>query len=559
MKNFYELFFSLLSSFKYLFILKNEKNSLAQYLKIGLAVIFSVLYLPHAFILIQDINLISAFEVDPGSIIASINDLFNMPMYNMLNGYHSKFYGWTYFSINFLLLTPLKILLYLFGIKSQTPILFAIKIIYFSIGLLMTLAFYEVLNKLSRNRFLIINFLFSFLFVASSVHYVFYFIHPESTGALFIFLGISTLLLFIKESKLLLYYTGVIFLVMASLAKQTFFIAALPIFFCFLDVYRRSININSSSFVTSTHLFKLLKNTFYLSLFIFFIIHPYAFFKPIAFLSFQHSLALSFSANGEVSYIDSIYSWINFLKYNHLMYFSFWSLFFVIPFAFYKYKKTNHYEYFLTVMNGIAAIFIFLFVAYGNRLVFFDNYLFPCYLFLFFNIFVISHFLIIKTRNYKFVFFNEFFHVAFISLFSYFIFTGMKATLTDSLTRLNYKNSIAFRSYDYIKSNIKNGDKIAHDHFVAVPDYMNNISCHFWRGCGTDFIEEFNPNYVIFNPNFSFNGKSIETQRLEKYVKDHNMILAGKISSLQFNIVDVGISNNDNTVSILIYKKRPIK
>ena len=60
-----------------------------------LVLIFSVLYLPQAFVMFQDINLISAFEVDPGSMIASINDLFQTPIYNMMNGYHSKFYGWT--------------------------------------------------------------------------------------------------------------------------------------------------------------------------------------------------------------------------------------------------------------------------------------------------------------------------------------------------------------------------------------------------------------------------------------------------------------------------------
>jgi hypothetical protein len=555
LRNLYELIFLLFGSFKSLFVLKKEKNPLAQYLKIGLVVIFSFLYLPHAFILIQDINLISAFEVDPGSIVASINDLFNKPIYNMLNGYHSKFYGWTYFSINFLLLTPLKILLYLFGIKSQTPILFAIKIIYFSIGLLMALAFYQVLNKLSRDRLLIINFLFSILFIVSSVHHVFYFIHPESTGALFIFLGISSLLLFIKEGKLLLYYIGVIFLVMASLAKQTFFIAALPILFCFIDGYRKKINMSPSPFLTSSHFFKLLKNTFYLSLLVFFIIHPYAFVKPIEFLKFQYSLSQSFSSAGDVGYLHSINSWVGLIKYNPLMYFSFVSLPLVIPFAFFMYKKSNLYEYFLVSVNGIAAFFIFLFVAYGNRLVYSDAYLFPCYLFLFFNIFGIVQFLIIETKKFKFLLFREFFYITSIGFFVFLIAVGIKSTLHDSLRRLDYKNSIAFRTYEYINNNVKPGDKIAHDHFVAVPSNMNNISCHFWHGCGTDYIEEFNPTYVMFNPIFSFNGKSVETERLAKYVKDHNMVLIGKITSLQFNVVDVGINNNDNSVGVLIYKK----
>jgi hypothetical protein len=131
----------------------------------------------------------------------------------------------------------------------------------------------------------------------------------------------------------------------------------------------------------------------------------------------------------------------------------------------------------------------------------------------------------------------------------------MKSTLHDSELRLDYKNSIAFKTYKYINNNIRSGDKIVHDHFVAVPSNMNNISCHFWHGCGTDYIEEFNPTYVMFNPIFSFNGKSVETERLAKYVKDHNMVLIGKITSLQFNIVDVGINNNDNSVGVLIYKK----
>jgi hypothetical protein len=131
----------------------------------------------------------------------------------------------------------------------------------------------------------------------------------------------------------------------------------------------------------------------------------------------------------------------------------------------------------------------------------------------------------------------------------------MKSTLHDSEVRLDYKNSIAFRTYEYINNNIKSGDKIAHDHFVAVPSNMNNISCHFWHGCGTDYIEEFNPTYVMFNPNFSFNGPSKETLRLKKYIKDHNMKLVSSIAARQGNIVDININGGDDAVKVLIYKK----
>jgi hypothetical protein len=301
-----------------------------------------------------------------------------------------------------------------------------IKIIFFLIGLFTTLAFYQVLNKLSKNNNLIINFLFCILFITSSIHYIFYFIHPESTGALFIFLGISSLLFYIKTPKLTIYFVGVIFLVMASLAKQTFFIASLPILFCFIDVYKKELNMNYSSFFISSHLVKLLKNTLYLSLFAFFIIHPYAFIKPIDFLKFQYLLSQSFSAAGEVSYFQSINSWVGIIKYNPLMFFSLMSLPFIIPFTFFMYKKSNLYEYFLFSMNGIAAIFLFLFVAYGNRLVFYDVYLFPCYLFLFLNIFGIVQFLIIRSLKFKFLFFREFFYIISIGFLLLFVLHGLK-------------------------------------------------------------------------------------------------------------------------------------
>jgi hypothetical protein len=62
--------------------------------------LFTILYLPHAFILVDDLGLIIAYEYDPGSHISAIEQL--LTSYNNLHaGYHSKFYGWTYFSINF--------------------------------------------------------------------------------------------------------------------------------------------------------------------------------------------------------------------------------------------------------------------------------------------------------------------------------------------------------------------------------------------------------------------------------------------------------------------------
>ena len=95
-----------------------NKNKVYNFFKLFLFLIFSILFLPQTFILNEDINLIFAFEVDPGSIIISINNLFNIPYYNMFNGYHTTYYGWTYASLTFLFLLPFKLIFFIFKIES---------------------------------------------------------------------------------------------------------------------------------------------------------------------------------------------------------------------------------------------------------------------------------------------------------------------------------------------------------------------------------------------------------------------------------------------------------
>jgi hypothetical protein len=59
---------------------------------------------------------------------------------------------------------------------------------------------------------------------------------------------------------------------------------------------------------------------------------------------------------------------------------------------------------------------------------------------------------------------------------------------------------------------------------------MGIIGCQYWQGCGTDYIEEFHPDYVIFSDDWTFGGtKLAESLRLEKYVKDHHFILTDRI------------------------------
>ncbi len=526
---------------------KEHECVIFRFLLIGL---FSLVYLPHAFILLDDINLISAYEVDPGSMISAINDLYHRHYYDMMNGYHSRYYGWSYFSINFFLLLPIKIFALLFGSSSDFLSVLLIKLTFFLIGLLAVLGLWIGLNKIGAGKRYLISFCVCLLFVFSSTSYLFYFIHPETTGALFIFAAIGCLIEYVKKAKNITFLLGLTFLVLASMSKQTFFIGSIFIFIGFIHFYRINISKTFLDFMRSKDFYKLARNTTLVSFSIAFIIHPYAFIDFLDFLSYQSELSKSFSSGAELSYVNSIVAWIDVLKFDSVMLFSFLTLPFVFIISLYKYKVEASQVSYLSLLNSFAAISTFLFVAYGNRLVFSHHYLFPAYLFLFINIFIIFDFLTSLPNN----FLRRFFKVFAVYFFILFIAVCARNAILKSFARFDYQSSIAFHTYSFIKNNVKNDDKIAHDHFVAVPFEMNSISCHFWRGCGTDFIEKFNPNYVIYNPNYSFAWPSKETERLTKYVQDHNMILITKIEGNQANPVDADIKGS-NLASVYVYKK----
>lgn len=517
------------------------------YSKLILILIFSVIYLPHAFILIEDINLISAYEVDPGSMISSLMDLFHGHIYDMMNGYHSKFYGWTYFSINFFMLLPAKLYNYFASSQSETLNFLTIKISFFIIGLLSLLALLKIFDRLSNRRNYMLSFAICLLFVFSPSSYLFYFIHPETTGALFIFAAIVCLIEYIESLKRSTYMLGLIFLVGASLSKQTFFVAALPILFCFMHFYRISFSQGFWEFVKSKNFLNFLRITILTSLSVAFFIHPYAFFDFKHFLKFQVELSKSFIGGGNVSYLQSLYLWMGIVRLHFVMYLSLLTLPFVITFSLIKYNQYRAPGFILAALNGFAAILCIMFVAYGNRTVLNQHYLFPASLFLTLNIFNVMYYLIES----KIVFFKG----AASSLLVISIALLGKESISASYNRFDYKNSIAFKTYGYVKDNIKITDRVAHDHFVAIPFNMNNISCHVWRGCGTDYIEDFNPNYVIYDSNYSLVSPSKETARLRQYIREHNMVLVATISARHGNVVDAHIEGN-NSSSVVVYKKQ---
>jgi hypothetical protein len=119
----------------------------------------------------------------------------------------------------------------------------------------------------------------------------------------------------------------------------------------------------------------------------------------------------------------------------------------------------------------------------------------------------------------------------------YFLFfvlvADFSATIPPGYARLRYKDSLTFKVYTYLQEKIPSGSKVANDHLVGLPANMGLIDCDYWASaCGTDYIEQFQPDYVIFSENWKFNGEFVPGNlRLKKYIKDHNFVLVDTISA----------------------------
>ena len=180
----------------------------------------------------------------------------------------------------------------------------------------------------------------------------------------------------------------------------------------------------------------------------------------------------------------------------------------------------------------------------SNRLILAPSYLQPIYSICLLNIIATLYFL----TNYKYKIIKISACISSAYLLVLLLFCGIYGTVGTLYFRLSsYKNSSSYKTYEYIKNNLTPNDKIAEDHFVAIPSAMQGNSCHYWQGCGTDYIDEFNPNYVMFNEEFRFdNSIPAPNLRLQKYISDHHLKLVTKIKAKN-------IENGE--IEISIYKK----
>jgi hypothetical protein len=491
-------------------------------------VFFAILFIPHAFVVVKDINFVTAYEVDPGSIILSILALFNH-FYNMNAGYHSQYYGWTYFSINFFLLLPLYIGMRLKLVNDNYYMFVAIRLIFFMIGLTSVLAFFEVAKKTLKQGLL--AFASVLLFIASPpVFRFFYFLHPETTGLLFLFLGILCFFRynegFAKDYR---WYTiGLLTLVLSVLAKHIFIIMALPVLFLFLYSYCHHQNKPVFRFLITKQFIKIFLQSMILSIIVFFIINPFAFLQPAIFIKNQIYLFTA-QTTGTLTQAEAINAWISILKTIPIIYISI----IVFPLTLLGAMilgRGQNMGRMLYAVNIIGGVLFVAFIITTSRYIIYSGYFAPIYAFFVLNIISIPLFLIRKW-NIKII------KILIIIPLVYFLFieglTDFSISIPTGYSRLMYQESLVYKVYDYIDKNIPTGSRITYDQYVAIPYYKGITGCFYWAECSTDYIEEFKPDYVLFVDNLTTNDvggmKMPETARLIKYVNDHHFVLIDTI------------------------------
>lgn len=525
-----------------------ERKSLREYLlspyRILIICIFTVLFFPHVFVVVKGFNLAIAYEVDPGSIIGSIISLYQSH-YNMNMGYHSAYYGWTYYAINFFLLAPIYIAQRLSIISDDYfTFLVGLRFIFFLIGLSFVLVYFEVAKRIFKHNFL--SFIATLLLIASnSVSTYFYFLHPESTGLLFLFLGIFCLLRFNDAAgKDHRWYTyGLLCLVLSALSKQIFFITALPVLFLFFYLYCYHHDIPIFKFAISKQFGKVFLWTSIFSIFIFFIINPFAFIQPKLFLSNQTLVISNQMFLTNLSFMEGVRQWIETIKLMPVIFLSLVLAPFTLAgvMVFGREQKVGNTFYVVNMLGSILFVVIF---TISSRFIISAMYFAPIYPFFILNFLSIPLF-IMRRWNIKALKFLIAIPLAYFLFFA--LLNDFSYSLSTNYTRLMYKDSLIYKVYSYIEEEIPAGSKIAHDHFVAIPSDKGFIGCHYWQKCGTDYIEEFDPDYVIFNEDFTFNGEHLPTVNLRNYVKNHDFVLV--------DTIEVPANPNSGPVTISVWKK----
>lgn len=510
---------------KILKVITKVKINIKIYLLIITIAFFST-YFPQTLIMNETIETIAAFEIDASLMVDSVFQ--HIKTYNLQSGYMSRFYGWSYFFINYLILKPINLLQSIFNINNISFDIFLVKTIFFLISLSSCIVLFFLLKKIFDKN--IIAFIGTLLYLFPPLKANFFTdIKPETTGLLFLFLTQIFLINFIKDKKEKMsfwYILSIISLTLSILAKQSFIILVFPTILIFYLYY---IEKNQLSFwrsiFTKKILITIIPFSFLLVTIITFIVYPHLFRHPINFINAQKILLKDHGSDGilVLKGIDLFKAWATtiwntpFLK---VIIFSY-PIATLIAFT----NKKNTLKKFFIINLLFLPIIIFI-ICRNSGLFIIPNYLTPLL-----SLFLITLFLpFSNTFNIKNKLLKYGLFIFYSYLFLLFISIQFFNTTTEMENRKNYKQSEVFQVSNYISNKIPKGSKLAISEGVLIPQDNGQAiyeKCHWWQNCSLkSYLIEFKPDYLIFIKDTIYNGIQPEFYlNYVNYVNNYNFQL----------------------------------
>lgn len=447
-------------------------------------------------------------DIDPQSIMYSIEGLTTAPYYNMNAQYHSQFYGWTYFSLHFVFVMCLKAL----GLASEVLANITARGLLFLIGGFVVFHAYRLCREFFSVGWSALGVL-AFVVNPVSAHF-FITIHPESLGMLLQIVAIRFFLVVYRSPDFsrLNYFLAVVFLSLAALCKQPFVITGGLFFVGFFLLQMRR---KGGSGVAVGQIGWLALQTVGVAIVVLFVIHPYAILEPSRFLDAQVTLMRDHSPK---SFADVAPQWGRIVLSNFIIL----SNFILVPIC--LLLSRDYFTYKLSVILTVVAVSIFIFQA---RLFVASTYLYPAYGFLFFNaVYFLAKVLWPQLKSNLGLRLSR----MTVAVLAPPVMLVIGSNVANSMYQAHAKYFLDGLSTSHLAwrflSELPVGTRVAYSPNLAVLDPLKRTGCHAWQGCAdAKKLEAFDPDFVAFSPHYPhFASKSYLS-----FVRDNDFQLVAEI------------------------------
>lgn len=459
--------------------------------------IFTIYILPACFLNNDNPNIVSAEHIDSGSILVSImqmdsNNTQNS-FYNQNIPYHTGYYGYAYNSVVFWSFKFLQIFLKSYINDNYYVFPLTAKLLNFIFSSISIIYLYKLARKILKYNLSIIILFSLFLIFPEYLHYVFH-IKPDILGLLFSIISLNYLYDYIQNSKINKNIIKAnIFGGLSVLCKQPHIFIVFPLFAGFIFSLKGNFK-EKLLFFLKTYLYSGI-----IFLFLFFIIHPYAFLEPKAFLARQISMTSMTSA----SYTDNINYWLPTYIKNPLL-----LIVVFIPFIFlflniFKKFRNKRTLFLLPISSYVIAYLLWLTLKVGPAR--FIHYLIPIFPFSLLIFSYIFDFCFLKVLHSKIHNYKILFSMMLITLL---VFSIKTIKTVFPLTKRMINSAYLFQKTEPYNATKKfekefsdkqlNKKTIIFSISLPINDILYENSTNTWQ-VNENIVKELKPNYLFID------------------------------------------------------------